>query len=270
MPQILEGELIANIDMEEMIEMTSIQEGRLETNRLKRYHKDLTRIVTQAVNFDGCRYRFGTNLVFIYPLDGTAPVAVRQHGDDRQVQMIQSWYDEHVGPIAHPENYPAPSDPEDAIVPVSEIPTPAEVHIAPVRVEEPEDVAALDKSGPWRPYIHTDQRVSTAIQINTHGVYKCMLCADDATRFYTGRAKSATAHANMGHGNRGTIDSPESRAKAVETRRSNRLSAAMRDAVEILCGAMGETVPLTDYEAMKVRAEEAEAKLAIMREAMGL
>ena len=82
----------------------------------------------------------------------------------------------------------------------------------------------------------------------------------------------------MYHTDTSAMHGPEARAKAIETNRANRTKEAVEKAIELLAESVGykftdsaEVINLKAQLAAAVkRAEEAEAKLQLIREATGL
>lgn len=240
----------------------TVEHETINRNKLRAYNKDLQDLLVQAVNHDGCFYRLAQNKVILYPLDASKPISIFARNDARQVGRVREFYDQHVRPIAHPE--PVEDEPVEP---------PVEVHVPPVVVAPPVEPvpleeAPLDKSGPWHAYVHGDGTISETIQANERDVYRCMVCPDEESRYYTAWVRGIHTHVRLGHGDTGNLYTPETITKRTDSLRFNRLNAKVQQAIALLCEASGVPVPQTEIEALRAERDELKTRLALIEEAM--
>ena len=107
-------------------------------------------------------------------------------------------------------------------------------------------------------------------------IIRCKVCHGTESAYETDNARGTRRARPVRHRDTSTLHSPEARAKALESRRYNRLQRDVAAAVDLLGAAIGRVPDTDEVEALKAenaallkRAEDAEARLALMREAMG-
>jgi hypothetical protein len=157
--------------------------------------------------------------------------------------------------------------------------------------------------GQWVPYVNTDEVESTLFETNGTQ-YRCKECAGTDHEYLKDR-RSIGGHTRMWHTDRTDLHSPETRAVANETRRLHKAQEGIIEAIEALIPLVPEgtyptmtevdqlkrkvaelegraagykrqrdearaAAPDVDVEALTKRADDAEARLALMREALGV
>jgi hypothetical protein len=200
-------------------------------------------------------------------------------------------------PAEHPR---PPVAPERSVTKEKRPPRPS-----PRQKTKAEAEAAATAGGEWVPYEMYDGEVSPLIQMNGKGGYRCTGEGCVGTEHENLQTRSSIGgHIRMWHTDRSDLHSPETRAIALETRHENQRQKATAQAIELLLPLAPEgsfvpvaevakikkendllrtevtnlkqivknlkQEPVVDVEALTKRAEEAEAKLALAREAMGL
>lgn len=235
---------------------------RIERSDIRGFtDKAIADLIVQCINYDGCTYRLTDNGVILRPLDGTPAITLAARSGGRQRRDLQRFYDRHVGPVAHPENYP---DHDHVTI------TPADVHVAPIQVASVTEVTIdkITEAGEWHPYVNSSDEVDPRFEVH-EGKYRCVECADSAEPFVTDAARSLAGHYRLKHSDDRSMWTPEAREKALDSRRYNPLREDALLCIEILSSRLG--VPYRD-EIAQLKAENADlkAQLAIIREAVGL
>lgn len=189
---------------------------------------------------------------------------------------------EHPEPPKRPEYQDQPAEPAEYLPPKSyDIPTPQSP--GPVSTTNTEE---------WIPWLRGDGTMSPNIETDGSR-YRCKWCEGTDHHLYSDNARSIGGHNRIYHTDTSDMHSTQARNKAVQT---TRLRKAQRDkthqAIGLLIEASGyEVGPPVDtsdlerqveecraeaarwkvqYEEANQRAEEVEAKLALIREATGL
>lgn len=280
----------------------------LDRRDLRAFHRRLQDFILVCISDDGLRYRQTKNGVILYPPDGSTPITVHARNTDRQIRQLQKWYLEHVyvepkdekveekvdeealrrlaeatnDPVEHPATEPK-AEPEKAPEPEPFRPT-EKVSDGPMRKQEP-----VSPNEEWVPLMREKEGPSEFFVTNGTQIR----CIRDECRGtdheYIESVRSQGGHIRMYHTDTETLHGPDAKARAVATSRAIRQQRQkVMDAVEILIEAVGWEPPkpeneaaLADwqhkYEAMEARAlaaekkaEELDAKLALIREATGL
>lgn len=171
------------------------------------------------------------------------------------------------------EEHPVPKPPHHHL---QELPS----HLAPA---EPE-VSTVETE--WVTY--TNSRGEPDPRFQTNGTqYRCAECLGTPLEYVRDYATGLGGHWRSAHMDRTLLDSAETHARRLDTRRTNALSAKVSEAIDLLVkatGYQGDSAYIEELEienerlrqtCQKVdeanrRAEEAEAKLALIKETMGL
>jgi hypothetical protein len=245
----------------------------LERRDLRAYHKKIADFLIQAVNTEGCRYRITRNNIILYPPDGSAAVTVYARSSDRQFRSLVQWRAKHVvasvtdeaeaeSPAEHLSVVPSPDvtdEPDETQMPLLEV-----------------DPALL--VGEWDQHYGDDGEPVTGIETNGQ-LWRCALCWGTDQQYIANHPRGIAGHRRIRHSEH-DFYTTEIIARRVDGLRFNRLTRQIEEAVTVLATTIGwEVGPkvnerITELEAevatMRTRAEEAEAKLALVRESMGL
>lgn len=247
---------------------------RIDRKNLKGYHGTLKDFLTQCVNVDHIRYRMGRTEVILYPPDGSRPITVYARNNDSQLRSLRQWYAAHVTPVKEEQKVDmteavrdlaeAKNDPVEHPIPSAPVTTPTEE---------------------WATY-RTDEDVEIP-NFETNGtVYRCKECLGTPNEYVSTHRRGIGGHNRMHHRDTSTLreraKTPEALAKGQDTRRYNRLHEQVTDAHRLLSQALGVAVsdPMrverltaqveqlqAEVAAQSKRADDAEAKLLLMREA---
>jgi hypothetical protein len=271
-------------------------ENRIERRQLRAYDDDLADVIVEAVNGYNARYRFQKNGVVLFPPDGTQGITLHARSSSRQVKSARLWFLRHcvgVGEDGKPVN-PMVADPtvlvedhrkrvdrvrEEARAEALE--TLAEMKQGPQEssLSEPEQPTEQPADDPdeWRPYVHRDGETVNEVFETNGTIYRCKVCKGTPDAYQTTGPRGIGGHVRAKHRDPDTLHGPEARARAVETKRVKRLTRQVEDAVKILNDALGVTdesrqieALRAENEALRQRAEEAEARLALVQEAFRL
>lgn len=272
---------------------TSSTEQRIERRQLRAYNDDLVDVIVEAVNGYHARYRMQKNGIVLFPPDGTAGITLNARASARQVKSARLWFLRHcvgVGEDGEPTN-PLVADAtvlaedhdrrvdklnEEQIARGRESIAQMKEASTPVQSTEPEPEPPAEE--PWVTYVGSDGEESEFYETNGT-VIRCKVCLGTPTAYETESARGLGGHIRMNHRDTEALHSPEARAKATESKRLNRLTREVQEAVEILGKSIGYAAPVdtrqiealqAENAALRKRAEDAEAKLQLIREASGL
>lgn len=161
-----------------------------------------------------------------------------------------------------------------------------------------ESIQAANKAvGDWRPYIR--EKTGPSPNIETNGTHiRCRTCLGTEHELLSDNPRSAGGHNRIWHTDTSTLYSPEAREKAVDSWKSTEIRGRVEDAIAILHGVLGNESPDNKIKALEkevarltrenaklvkkaerpdnsdalakvtARAEEAETKLALLRETL--
>jgi excisionase family DNA binding protein len=240
-------------------------ERRIDRKNLKGYHGTLKDFITGCVNVDHLRYRLGRTETILYPPDESRPISVFARNNDSQMRSLRQWYAVHVEPF-------------------KEVNMPEAVrHLAEAKNDPAEHppVPEPDENDGWVTYVTDEGEEIPNFETNGEWV-RCRECQGKPTAYMSKSRRGIGGHNRMNHRDTESLRTPEARAKALDTRRYNRLRDQVIDAQKVLAVALG--TPMTDpkqvgamvtemeqlreqVKAANKRADDAEAKLALMREA---
>ncbi len=280
-------------DVSGMTATAGSTQQRIERRQLRAYNDDLVDVIVEAVNGYGARYRMQKNGIVLFPPDGTQGITMNARSGDRQVKQARLWFLRHcvgVGDDGKPTN---------PLVADAEVLT--EDHerrlgkvIETTREEAAEQLAVM-KSAPdlvaeqqassvtepteaeWVPYVDT-AGVENEFFETDGTTLRCKVCKDTPDAYSTNNSRGIGGHIRIRHRDNSTMYSPEARAKAQESRRSNKLTRQVEEAITTLSEAIGYTPPAdtkeldklrAENEVLRRRAEDAEARLQLMKEALG-
>ena len=272
--------------------------AHVDRRDLRAYHRSVQDFLLHCINTNQLRFRISKNSVILYPPDGSTPMTVNARNSDRQMRQLTKWFVDHVAeeepaqaeaepiekkieqlaevtndPVEHPRRKPV----EDVAVEQPEADTEAEPPVAP---EEP----AAEPAEEWRPYMRKEGGESPNIETNGT-LYRCKWCLGTDHEFTTEMRRAIGGHNRVRHTDaEETLWSTAARAKAQESRREGRMKEAVAAAISDLQKAIGQptsTDRVTDLEQQVAdltlqlagankRADDAEAKLALIREATSL
>jgi len=263
------------------------QQQHIERRQLRAYNDDLVDVIVEAVNGYHARYRMQKNGIVLFPPDGTTGITLNARASARQVKSARIWFLRHcvgVGDDGKPLN-PLVADAAvleedhdkrlervieegkaDARAAVDELRSPDESSLS-----EPEAETAPAEE-PWVPYVGSDGEENEFFETNG----TILRCKVDG--WETESARSIGGHVRTRHRDTAGLHSPEAREKATETKRLNKVTRTVQDAIEALSKSIGYAGPVDTKElealqaenaALLKRAEEAEARLALMKEALG-
>jgi excisionase family DNA binding protein len=250
------------------------EQRRIDRKNLKGYHGTLKDFITQCVNVDGLRYRSGNSETILYPPDDSRPISIYARNNDSQMRSLRQWYAAHVEPFKE-TNMP------EAVRHLAEVTNdPVEHPSPPDPVPEPNQ-ATGSTSGEWVTYRTDDGEEVPNFETNGTQV-RCRLCLGTENEYVSDRRTGIGGHNRMLHRDTSNLRTPEAQAKGLDTRRYNRLREQVEDAHRMLSLALGlrATDPqqvaalVAETEALRgriaaaeKRADDAEAKLTLMREA---
>ena len=283
-------------EMSDMTTTGATGQQRIERRQLRAYNDDIVDVITEAVNGYHARYRMQKNGIVLFPPDGTQGITLNARASARQVKSARLWFLRHcvgVGEDGEAIN-PLVSDVEvlkedhdrrlgrvgeedrqemrKVIDEIKTDPANDETSVTDVPEPEPEHVE------PWVPYVGSDGEESEFYE--TDGtIIRCKVCMGTDSAYETDNARGLGGHIRTRHRDTTNLHSPEARAKATESKRLNRLTAEVRESIERMSKAINYSAPVdqtkvealqAENAALRKRAEDAEAKLALIREASGL
>lgn len=248
----------------------SPRRNRIEKTDLRGYHAALKSFIIRCVNVDGLGWRGQTNSVLLYPPDDTQPITVYCRNNDSQIRSLKQWYAAHVEPRGAVD--------DSAVV---EVVTPEAVARLAEEVNDPEE-HPVSKADPepvdtpnWVPYLNTDGEHSEFFETDGTTV-RCRLCVGTGTQYETTitEVRGLGGHIRMNHRDTTGLRTPEAHAKAVDSRRYNRLFEKVQVAVELLAETieyMPDHPKVAELEAENARLRtalaDAETRIQLMREA---
>lgn len=254
--------------------MDAATNAHLERKLLRAYHRKLQDFIIRATNVDGLKYRLNKNSIVLYPPDDSLPMTIYARNHERQVRSINQWYAKHGPQQVHVPAIDVTDEPEDG----EEVEALAEWVEA---VQGPDEVKPdpdpVDEH--WSQYIGSDGE--PVQNFETDGAwYRCTLCKGTDSEYISDMIIGIGGHIRMNHTDTSDLFTPEARLKALDTRRFNRLSRQVTEALDILVKSVDYQQHNTAAERKIARLEaenaelrrklgEAEARLALLREAMG-
>ena len=276
---------------------TSGTQQRIERRQLRAYNDDLVDVIVEAVNGYHARYRMQKNGIVLFPPDGTTGITLNARASARQVKNARLWFLRHCVGVNEDgaATNPLVADPEvlreDHEIRVEKLVKDNraegrealeklkadEIQTPQVQSTEPEPQEP-EHEEPWVLYVHQDGETSEFFETNGT-IIRCKVCDGTPDAYETENARGLGGHIRTKHRDTTDLHSPEARAKATESKRLNRLTAEVRESIERMGKAIGYTAPVdtrqiealqVEVAALRKRAEDAEAKLALIREASGL
>lgn len=278
-------------EMSDMTTTGATSQQRIERRQLRAYNDDIVDVITEAVNGYHARYRMQKNGIVLFPPDGTQGITLNARASARQVKSARLWFLRHcvgVGEDGEAIN-PLVSDVEvlkedhdrrlgrvseedrqemrKVIDEIKTDPANDETSVTDVPEPEPEHVE------PWVPYVGSDGEENEFFE--TDGT--TLRCKVDG--YVAESSRSIGGHIRTSHRDTTSLHSPEARAKATESKRLNRVTREVAETIERLSAVIGFTVQpdptvvealQAENAALRKRAEDAEAKLQLIREASGL
>lgn len=278
----------------------------LDRKDLRAFHRRLQDFIITCVNGDGIRYRTTKNSVILYPPDGTTPMSVYARNTDRQLRQLQRWYLEHVYVESEEDKVDKVALTMLAKAKNDPVEHPAKDKEPEAVSTDTDDEPVESTNEDWKPWVRSDHTVSDTYEVNADGQIRCRLCLAEGKTVIL-EPRSTGGHIRMHHTDTSDMHSPEARAKANATLRERKTrNAAIHQAIDLLASVSGykqvdttelenrigelekqlfnaqealaaaesgnaDLVAVTERaEAAEKRAEEAEAKLALIREATGL
>jgi hypothetical protein len=283
-------------EMSDMTATGATSQQRIERRQLRAYNDDIVDVITEAVNGYHARYRMQKNGIVLFPPDGTQGITLNARASARQVKNARLWFLRHCVGVneAGDATNPLVADPEvlredhdirvdqmvkenraegrEALEKLKQQETPSSLSEPEPPEPEPEHVE------PWVPYVGSDGEESEFYE--TDGtIIRCHVCLGTDSAYETDNARGLGGHIRTRHRDTTNLHSPEARAKATESKRLNRLTAEVRESIERMGKAIGYAAPVdtrqiealqAENAVLRKRAEDAEAKLALIREASGL
>lgn len=266
----------------------------IDRHRIRAWHKELQDVIVQAVNHDGCLYRFNNNKVVLYPLNpGDPTFSVQARNNQRQARSLRQWYDQYVGPIAHPEKYHGTNFPnaeefvtaDPALAAVEQFV--ANGQAAQTAVDEivsgytePEELTGGGKVEVEDPNVgewvqHYGDNGDPVEGFVTNGLqWKCLICEADGNLYVTDHRTGIGGH-RLKHTGTSSASLPVVQARRVDSMRYNKLAARIRNAVDELARSIDyapapDRLAVLEREnvALRRRVADLEAKLALLREAL--
>jgi hypothetical protein len=256
--------------------------------------------VITATNRLGCTFRLGRNNIILYPPDGSPPYTVHARNSQRQVDSLKVWLAKHsadpdepkpeeLEQLANRVNNPDEHPPKARQEPQAAHQEPPSPSGEGTPAQPPPARPRAQEAGEWREYRTRDENRATGFETNGR-LYRCIECLGTPTEYVADNPRGIGGHNRMNHRATDNLRTPEAQAKGLETRRLNRMTSQAAQAYEILGNALGIQAGV-DVKALeqriadlqvKVRVTEeqrdseaaaradAEAKLALIREASGL
>lgn len=268
-------------------------EQRIERRQLRAYNDDLVDVITEAVNGYHARYRMQKNGIVLFPPDGTQGITLNARASARQVKSARLWFLRHCvgvgedGKAVNPLVSDAEVLQEDHARRAERVEqdnrTEARETLDEIKQDpaNPANQSSLSEpeqhEEPWVPYVGSDGEENEFFETNGT-IIRCRVCNGTPDAYETDNPRGIGGHIRIRHRDTTNMYDTEARAKALESRRLNRLTREVRVSVEMLSRAIGYQAPVDtkELEALKAenaallkRAEDAEARIALMREAMG-
>jgi hypothetical protein len=274
---------------------------RIERRQLRAYNDDLVDVIVEAVNGYHAKYRMQKNGIVLFPPDGTNGITLNARASARQVKSARLWFLRHCVGVNEEgaATNPLVADPEvlreDHDIRVDQMVKEnraegrealeklkhEEIQTPQVQSTEPEPIAWPGdgkQHEPWVPYVGSDGEESGFYE--TDGtIIRCQVCLGTDSAYETNNARGLGGHIRTRHRDTTSLHSPEARAKATESKRLNRVTREVQESIERLSKVINYTLPVdqtkvealqAENAALRKRAEDAEAKLALIREASGL
>lgn len=275
----------------------------IQRKSLSAYHRNLADLLVQAVNHRGCRYRTGKNSIILYPPDGSEPYTVHARSSDRQVKTFAAWYEKHVIAPLFAEaatDTEGSASTEELTRLAQQVNDPVE-HPDPPKVKAPTPAPPAKKAAPprsvtepggWGPYVNRENEQHEHVEHDGHGHFRCRTCLGTESA-WSGEVNGVGGHVRMWHRDRSGLYTPEAEQKRAESRARNAVENEVKVAMRALARIIGvETVDPkkirdleaevrslreengrlkrggADVDAANRRADEAEARLALIQEAM--
>lgn len=233
--------------------------AHLERRDLRAFHRKLQDFCLRVCNVEGYAYRRSRNAIIIYPPDGSEPITIHARNTERQLRSINQWYAKHNPSVTEVS---ADTTVDVTVTPATLYPLPTPV------IHDPDD---------WQTHFSDNGDPVENFETNGH-VWRCRLCVGTPDAYESSSPTGIGGHNRMKHSDTTSMFSPEARAKGIDTKRFNRLSRQIESAVVTLAGSIGwEAGPGVQEKMAALEAEnadlrrklgEAEARLALMREAM--
>jgi len=254
---------IRKVDELTMTEQPST--AHIDRKDVRAYHRKIQDFLLQAINGGECTYRQARNTIILYPPDGSQNITVYARNSERQLRSLTQWYEKHVAP-----------KPTIELVPQPDV-TPADIHVHPIDVtsESESDLGDL-MEGEWSQ--HFSEEGEPVEGIETNGMlWRCTPCMGTESEWISNRPAGIGGHRRMRHTDTSDLFTPEALAKSVDSRRFNRLSRQIEEAVAVLAKSIGMQVGPSDriaeleaeVETLRKQNGELEARLALIREAYG-
>jgi len=245
-------------------------ENRIERRGLRAYHSDLQDVILTAVNDYDTNFRLIKNGIMLFPSDGSQPYTVNARNSDRQVKSARLWFIRHVVGIEDADKLAEArkrvnqgtirdlaerlNGPEHPVPPVEPEPEPE---------PEPEVSATETADDEWVGFVPTKAKTGiSAVLFETNGtLYRCKECLGTEQEFVTDNVRAIGGHIRTRHTNaEETLWSPESRDKAFDTKRFNKLAEQVQAAIELLSEVIGYN-PIQDTSALDKQIADLEAKV---------
>lgn len=287
---------------------SNVQEtATIDRNSLRGYHSAIQDFILHEVRVNDLKFRKQANAILLYPPDGSQPITVYARNNDKQLRSLASWHQKHVESVLHPASKTVDKEAVRKVAAVLndpvEHPEKPEPEPAPEPPAPPVVTPAETVEG-WSQYFGSKGDPIEGMVTDGTKV-KCSLC-EDTDHPWSGAPTGVGGHRRTWHapdsenyrrvaqtGNpqsrrKQRAFTPEDYVKSGQVRSiKNRQLKDVRAAIIAMCTALdwwptnpnepkraplppGPDSMMEERDAAIKRAEDAEAKVALMRETLGL
>jgi hypothetical protein len=276
--------------------VSTMVELNLRRNDLRGYHRDLQEVILQAVNTYSLKFRQTKNGIMLYPPRGSSaqPLRINERNSDRQVKVARTWLLHNAIGLTDDFEPVSPLVADPQVIADDLMRRGMEMHARDESEPLPEERVVEEQSegeSIWLPHVYTSGEVSDRFETNGKQ-WRCRECLGTDHEYVSDHTRGLAGHQRTCHDETRSLYSETAIATRVETGRFNRITSKVGDAIELLAEAIGyqgdreriaeleEQVDMLharvaeleaeceESAAAIVRAEEAETRLALLREAL--
>lgn len=268
--------------------MTMTATETIAKKNLRSYHRDVQALLMDLINNHGVGYRIQDgNHILLYSGQESSTLRPFKVASARrpegQMRYLSKWALEHV------PSYAASLESAASTAEQVEESPPVAPEVLTVAAEEPQPTPepevseyheAATEYAKWVTYVNSEGRENTGYETDGTTI-RCRECVGTDTEYVTTDARGLGGHTRVHHSETAPMWSDEARAKAVATRAARAREKKIEAAVGLIAEALGVETETTALEnrieelteelaAANKRADDAEAKLALMREALNV
>jgi hypothetical protein len=281
-------------------EMTTMTKPEISNRELRGWDHEIANIVRALVNEHGVRFKITSrNRIMLFPFDRTGePLTITQARNPGNTVKFLKGFAAHEGiDLDDKADHFAATctrrtkgtcncadlnalrqqvEPTPPPVPVpAQITFTSKEPITPVYEIPMEEATMPDTETVWTRHKNRED-IPTNYETDGNGTYRCIPCRENDVIWTTTDPTAFGGHTRMSHRDRTGLYSEEARARAQDSKRFNRLVEHAGPHVEALMHLLGMEVDSAEVErlrsenaALRRRAEDAEAAIALLRETLG-